>query len=58
MLIGTFLEKLTVVNFVYFLYPIIILQCLKKIIKVNQKIQGWLIFGQIGFGHFGGENWL
>ena len=50
MLKGDVFEKLTDVNFVYFIYPIIILQCLKNIIKVDQKIQGWIIFGQIGLG--------
>ena len=52
MLKGNFLEKLTDVSFVYLMYPIIILQCLKWIIKVVQKIQGCITFGQIGLGHF------
>ena len=53
-----FFEKLTDADFVHFMYPIKILQCLEKIIKVNHKIQGCIIFGQIGLGYFLGENWL
>ena len=44
---GDFFEKWTAVNFVYFMYPIAILQCLKKFIKVDHKIQSCIIFGQI-----------
>ena len=46
------LEKLTYVNFGYFMYPIAILQYLEKIIKVDQQIQGCIIFGRIGQGYF------
>ena len=54
---GTFFKKLTVI-FVYFKYPIAILQRLKKIIKVDHKIQGCIIFEQIGQRHFFWKNWL
>ena len=30
----------------------------KTVIKVDHKIQGWIIFGQIGLGYLLGENWL
>ena len=53
---GIFFEKLTDVNFVHFMYPILIVQCLKKSIKVDHKIQGCNFFGQVGLGHFLGEN--
>ena len=39
-----------IVIFAYFRYPITILQCLKKIIEVDHKIQDCIIFGQIGLG--------
>ena len=51
-----FFEKLTDVNFVYFMYPVKILQCLEKIMKVVHKIQSCIIFGQIGLGYFFWEN--
>ena len=52
---GDSFEKLTDVNFVYFMYPHHNTTMFKKIIKVDQKIQGFIIFGQIGVGHFFGK---
>ena len=52
-----FLKKWTDVNFVYFMHPITTLQCFeKKNIKVDHKIQGCIIFGQIGLTYFFWEN--
>lgn len=42
-----FFKKSANVNFVYFMYHITILQCLKKIIEVDHKIKVCIIFGQI-----------
>ena len=47
-----FFEKLTDVNCVYFMYSITIRQFQKKIIQMDHKIQGCIIFGQIGPGNF------
>ena len=51
---GDFVEKLTDVNFVYFMYHHNTIM-FKKIIKVDHKIQDCIIFGQIGLGHFFGK---
>ena len=50
-----FFSKLTDVDFVYFLYLMIILQCLKEVIIVNHKIQGCVTFGQFGPGQLFGK---
>ena len=51
---GDFFEKLTDVNFVYFMY-LIILKCLKKILKVDHKIQSCIILEQIALGNLFGK---
>ena len=53
-----FLKKLTDVNFVYFMNLPNYYNVWKNIIKVDHKIEGCVIFGQIGLGYFFGENWL
>ena len=49
-LAGDVFEKLTDFNFVNLMYPITILQYLNKIIEVDHKIRGCIIFGQIDLG--------
>ena len=51
---GDFFEKLTDANFVCFMYHHNTIM-FKKIIKVDHKIQGCIIFRQIGLEHFFGK---
>ena len=53
-----FFLNLTDVNFVYFMYLSKYYNVWKKVIKVDHKIQGSIIFWQIGLGYFFWENWL